>query len=406
MRSKFCRRIGSALCAMAVALWLTAAFFVTSAASAKGNLEIECKSEGYPLFGQSWSVYRVGELTGAGTIELQGEFADSQVYLPDLTSSSLLDAASSLENFALLEPVKPDATASSDLNGNAYMSDLPDGIYLASGRRITKGGKIYTPVPMLVQVTGGMTLTTYAKYTVKDKPTINTQMYRVMKVWQYDDSYMESRPVEIEVGIYRDNSFVEKVTLSKANNWTYDWTGDPVSEWRVKEININTNYKVVYRHNETQYLLINNRDVLSNSGTTTQPTTTSDTTTTTTSRPVITMSSETTTTTTGRVTGFSETSTTTVSRDTVTSTGEGTTTTTSGDVGEITTTSTETVTTESGVTDTTTSKESTATVTYTTTRPSGGGKLPQTGQLWWPVPACGAAGLVLFVVGWRLNRKK
>lgn len=409
MRSKFCCRIGSVLCAIAVALWVAAAFFVTSAASAQGSLKIICKSEGYPLFAQNWSVYRVGELTGAGKIEFQGEFADSQVYLPDLSVSSLQDAASSLENFALLEPVKPDASEMSDLNGFASFEGLEDGVYLASGTKISKGNKIYTPAPMLIEVKGGKSVTTYAKYTVKDKPTIDTEMYVVKKVWQYDDHYIESRPVEIEVAIYRDNAFVEKVTLSKANDWTYSWSGSPQYDWRVKELNIHVDYKIVYRHNETQYLLINNRDVLSNSDTTTQGTTTS-TTTSVTSRPVITMTSttESTTGTTGRVTGYSSTTTetSTVTRETVTSSGSETSTTTSGDVGELTTTSTETVTTESGVTGTTTSGERTTTIKGTTTKPSGGGKLPQTGQLWWPVPACGAAGLVLFAIGWKLNRKK
>ena len=37
---------------------------------------------------------------------------------------------------------------------------------------------------------------------------------------------------------------------------------------------------------------------------------------------------------------------------------------------------------------------------------SNGGKLPQTGQLWWPVPALSAAGLILIAVGVRVNSKR
>ena len=33
------------------------------------------------------------------------------------------------------------------------------------------------------------------------------------------------------------------------------------------------------------------------------------------------------------------------------------------------------------------------------TPPPSGGKLPQTGQLWWPVPVLTAAGMLLIVVG-------
>ncbi|WP_124099017.1 Cna B-type domain-containing protein [Ruminococcus sp. Marseille-P6503] len=37
---------------------------------------------------------------------------------------------------------------------------------------------------------------------------------------------------------------------------------------------------------------------------------------------------------------------------------------------------------------------------------SNGGRLPQTGQLWWPVPLLSAAGLILIAVGVRLNSKR
>ena len=39
------------------------------------------------------------------------------------------------------------------------------------------------------------------------------------------------------------------------------------------------------------------------------------------------------------------------------------------------------------------------------TPPSGGGKLPQTGQLWWPVPVLVICGLFLFLLGLRIKRR-
>ena len=33
-------------------------------------------------------------------------------------------------------------------------------------------------------------------------------------------------------------------------------------------------------------------------------------------------------------------------------------------------------------------------------------KLPQTGQLWWPVPVMSAAGMIVFIAGWRVNSLK
>jgi hypothetical protein len=35
-----------------------------------------------------------------------------------------------------------------------------------------------------------------------------------------------------------------------------------------------------------------------------------------------------------------------------------------------------------------------------------GDNLPQTGQLRWPVPVLTALGALLFIIGWRLNRRR
>ena len=366
MRSGLCRRLGAVLCAAAAVLWLIAGLWITSAASGTGSIELICRSDGAPVIGMEFKVYRVGEFTEE-SIELQGEFEDYSIYVPELTAAALQDAASTLENFAVIDRITPDGSAMVYESGVVNFTGLEDGVYLVSGKRLLSGNKIYTPVPILIEVKGGEAVTAFAKITARQKPTVSEQMYRVKKVWQYDDAYIQLRPVSIQVEIYRDDVLMETITLDESNDWTYDWIGDTEGVWRVKEINIAQDYKVVYRNNETQFIIINTRWVNYNTTTTTTTTTTSTTTTTTT-----TLSTTTTTTTT--VTGT-------------------------------TTTTDQTTTTTSTVTGTTTSGTTTTTTTGTTTTTSTG-KLPQTGQLWWPVPVCGAGGLVLFAAGWRLNKKK
>ncbi len=50
-------------------------------------------------------------------------------------------------------------------------------------------------------------------------------------------------------------------------------------------------------------------------------------------------------------------------------------------------------------------EEVTTTTTLQTTTTSGETKLPQTGQLWWPVPVLGASGLLMIGIGLRLGKK-
>lgn len=369
MRSVLCRKLGAALCTVAAVLWLIASLWITSAASGKGSIELVCKSDGSPVVGMEFNLYRVGEFTD-DTIELQGNFKDYYIYVPELTSTALQDAASTLENFAVIDRITPDAYAMVYESGVVNFTGLADGVYLISGNRLSYGNKLYTPVPILIEVKDGEAVTAYAKITVRQKPTVSEQMYRVKKVWQYDDAYIQLRPTSIDVEIYRNNVLMETIVLDEGNDWTYDWSADTEGVWRVKEINIHNDYKVVYRNNETQFIIVNTRWVNY------LPTTTTTTTTTT--------SSTTTTTTTSATTTVTETETTTSADKTTTST---------------------TVSVTSG---TTTSKTSTTTTTTSkgTTTTTSTGKLPQTGQLWWPVPVCGAGGLVLFAAGWRLNKKK
>lgn len=371
MCSRICRRTGSVLCAIALVLWLCTAFFVSYADSSKGSLTIVCKSDNEPLYGMNWKIFAAGKRVSDNKIEFTGDFADYPVFLPDLETSSLQDAANTLENYAVLDSIEPFAKGSSDPGGNVTFTGMADGIYLVTGDKLSIGSRIYIPMAMFVEITGGKAVNAYAKFTVRQKPSFDDQMYRVRKVWQYDDSFIQLRPVEIKVEIYRNNEYVETVTLNKQNEWTYDWTGDASSSWRVKEINIQGNYKVVYRNNETQYILVNSRDVLYNTTTSTETATTVTTTETTS----VTSSD------TGTGTETSDTGTGITTSDTVTET---------------------TLSTDS----TSSSTDNSYTETKSTTGANGGGKLPQTGQLWWPVPVCGAAGIILFAVGWRLNKKK
>lgn len=376
MRSKICSRVGSALCAVAMVLWICAAFFIVSAAGGSGTVKLVCQSDSDgSIRGMRWSAYRVGEFSSDGKLEFQDEFADYPVYLPDMSVSSLQNAANTMENYALIDEISSVASGTSDVNGEVLFQNLDDGVYLFSGSRYISGKKIYTPTPMFVEVKSGETITSNAKFTVHERPSVDTQMYSVKKVWQYDGDYVPLRPTEIEVELYCDNEFVKKITLGEENNWQYNWLGDATSVWRCKELNIHVDYKVLYKNNETQYLLINNRDVLYN----TTPSTTTTTTTSTTDN--------------SQTTTFTTTKTNT---DTITST--------STSISDVTTASS--TDTETSITSGSSVSGSSTTTVRTTTTAGGGGKLPQTGQLWWPVPVLGAGGLIMFTIGWRLNKRK
>jgi hypothetical protein len=68
-------------------------------------------------------------------------------------------------------------------------------------------------------------------------------------------------------------------------------------------------------------------------------------------------------------------------------------------------TNTKTTVPQESETPTTSTSPTTTTTTPTTTTTTTTQKIPQTGQLWWPVPLGGAVGLCLFLLGWGFWRR-
>lgn len=385
MQIKFYKRLGAFLCAAAVMLWFACAAFITSAESGNGTLEIICNVEKNPVSGMQWNIFRAGERVSDNKIEFQGDFAEYPVYLPDLTVSSLQMAANSLDNYVYVDKIKPLASGVSDAQGKVLFTGLEDGIYLVSGKRRSVGTDWYIATPMFVEVKDGNTITSYAKISVKKKPTLDEYTYQIEKRWYNDNIGSGFKPVEVEVEIYRNDEYFKTVILNNDNKWHYEWTADTSFEWRIKEVNIHNDYKVVYTNNGTQFLVENYRDVLSNSTTATTETTTSITT------GTVTTEQSSTETSTQTTSSTSNTETTIISSVT--------------DFTETTSESTSSSETSS-TTDSMTSTSTVSKTTTTSTKKQNSGGLPQTGQLWWPVPVCSAAGIILFAVGWRMSRKK
>ncbi|MCD7890699.1 MAG: Cna B-type domain-containing protein [Ruminococcus sp.] len=237
---------------------------------------------------------------------------------------------------------------------------------------MTIGDMQYVPSAVLIEITEGsvaLDITAYAKITEHSLPSSSVVMYSVSKVWQEDDAYISAHPESISVELYCDGEPYEEVTLSDDNNWSYTWLSDPLSEWRIMEIQVPDEYNVVYRSNDTQFVAVNTFDESS-------------------------MQVETTTTAETEATTAGESDTTAESTEAVPgSTDE------SEETMQSASDSTEEVT-ESG-----TAAVGASTVSTTTSGSGSSEKLPQTGQLWWPVPVMSAGGLVMLVVGAKLHEK-
>ncbi|MCM1133328.1 MAG: hypothetical protein NC340_07625 [Ruminococcus flavefaciens] len=425
------RRAGAVFCTFGVILMFMAGllFNVSAADSNNGTLTMTCKQDDFGIAGMTWQLYDVGEKRGNNYV-LTGDFADYFIDLSKIMedSESMTEAASTLSNYAVLDDIYPDSVGRTNGYGVVQFSGLESGLYLAVGNKVKIDSVSYFPTPFLFEINGeSKTINAYPKFITKYTLPGQTDRFTLRKIWA-NASLVTDKPPALSIQIYEDGDLFDTIQLTEEDNWTYSWEGDASSEWRVKEVNVPPGCFVMYRNNEVQFVIMNSydNDLLAMVTTTTTTTTVTSTTTTVTPLPA-TESKDTTTTTQFDDSGdFSRTTTTTTVIESSTTTTQiddsgdfsrttSTTTTATGVLPATSTVDSETTTTTTTDSDSTTSTATTSTSTERTSRSSSSRqtsrnttvttsseKLPQTGQLWWPVPVMLFSGLIFIAVGARL----
>ena len=348
------------------------------------SLTLVCVSDDVILAGMQWKLYKVGERRNIAQNFIQtGDFAAIQINMRNLSAERVTEAAQSFQAYAVANKIPPLREGTTDQNGEVTFSGLDAGLYLLSGKMLKIDSYYYVPTTSLVEIKEDDENLRYDAYPKFSYQVMNQtpKSYTVRKVWLNDEDRINERPASVIVDLYKDEEFYDSVVLDDSNNWRYRWVDDEgISTWVVMEREIPANYemKVVYDVNDESHYLIEN-SYFENTDTTT-----------------------TTTITTTNV----------VSNDTVTTM----TTTVSGPIGDgsATRTDTTTETTISGPvgdgsvtrTNTTTSQQSGGKTTSASSNNNSGGKLPQTGQLWWPVVPLSIGGVILIAAGLTIRARK
>lgn len=354
-----------------------------SAASAEGTvtMTIVCEERGKSVKGMSWSVFRIGSYDGE-KIDLEGEFTKYPVDMSDLSSSGLADAASTLKAYAFTYKVEPNGKGTTQSDGTVTFDGLEDGVYLVAANKSKAGDITYIPAPAIVFIDPeqNVDFTVYPKITSIRTLADEFERLSLRKIWEKYDGMIE-KPTEIVVDIYRDYELYETVTLSADKDWNYSWEELTGSEWTMIERNIPEKCTIVYRNDGRRYIVVNtyNPEFIFDWDTDHR-------------NPP----DSTTTTATGAVLDEVETNTTaaesfsTNKADETTETDKTYETTASVDTSASTAVNDKTP-------DNTVKHSNTPTLTTTAEN-----KLPQTGQLWWPVPVMTMIGLILIAVGTKI----
>lgn len=350
------KKLSSVICALCVMLTVCLGCFIpVSAEDGSGTMKLICKANKDIPSDMTWWIYRIGSYDGA-EITLEDQFEDCPVSFGNYSASDLSDAASTLETIALLQKTEYD-TKMTDSNGEVTFTDVRDGVYLVASRKFKSGDKTFNPTSSIVVMDSSQTadMTVYPKMTSVRTLDGYFERYQLMKVWENDQA-MPVKPTKILVEIYSDLELYDTVELNAENGWTYSWEVDVSSDWRIVEKDIPEGCTVVYRDDGRRYVVVNTYEDPTSPGAVTTAPVVADAT------DVITVSTN------KRPVG--------------------------GGNDDSSETAVTTVIPGSSVTAAASQKPPAAT--------TGGNKLPQTGQLWWPVPVMALLGLVLVGVGIRI----
>ena len=241
--------------------WQYLLFIVVSLILISFNSSISAQGIGsinfsYVAEGVEFRLYKVGNITSGGGFVLTDRFSSYPVELSDD------NAPRTLTEYIKRDNISSDDKASTNSEYYALFSNLDVGIYLIEGDTSSIGRKTFIPSPVMVAIKSNEpNITAKAKYETKTRPgggpphdeEFNYQEVSVLKVWDGDTG---KAPVTVQ--LLRNGDVYTEVTLSEDNNWKYTWSNLSESDdWSVVEKTVIENYKVSIEKDGTVYIIEN-----------------------------------------------------------------------------------------------------------------------------------------------------
>lgn len=237
--------------------------------SEKVSLSIVHIENQVPVSGEEFKLYKIADVDNSGDFSVLDAFKKYPIAPEASSVDEWRGIAGAYESYILRDKIEPVSVASTDSQGKlTFLSDniMTPGLYLVGGTQHIQGNYKYFSDPFCIILplsdASGENLiynvTASPKFTSKiilDTPDSSVTR-RVLKVWK-DNGNEQNRPDFIEVLLLRDGEIFEKAVLNDNNNWGYTWTGlDGNYRWTIAE-NEPENYKVHLTLTGVTFLLTN-----------------------------------------------------------------------------------------------------------------------------------------------------
>lgn len=225
-----------------------------SAAGQTGSVNVLSYIERRPAPDVRFDAWQVADFdAGQGSFRLRPEYAKYDLVFDPADVDSMTRFTDGLWNYIRRDGVKSGRTETSDGQGCALFELLDPGVYLIASDDFVRDGVRYTSSPILVYLPyldddGGPSYSAEveAKFTgrpVPVKPSDKTVTRRVLKSWD-DDGHESERPRSVEADLLRDGKRYDTVELNRSNSWRHTWEGLSADhEWSVVERDVPDGYR-------------------------------------------------------------------------------------------------------------------------------------------------------------------
>lgn len=207
--------------------------------------------DGAALDGASFSMYRVADVSEFTEFTLADDFSSYSVDLEYSDSEGWRDLAHTLDGYVQRDGIKAYRQGRTDAQGRLVFSGngMKPGLYLITGDKYTKNGRIYTAEPLLICLPDRDSSDKWNYDPVIQPKASVTKIdegkkkVSVVKVWK--DEKSSKRPDSVSIQLLRDGKVHDTVMLSEKNDWKYTWKGlDSRCTWRAVEKKVPAGYKV------------------------------------------------------------------------------------------------------------------------------------------------------------------
>ena len=230
------------------------------------SLTVFCRDGETPLEGVQFDLYRVADMDEDGKLSLVAPFTAYPVQIGHIDDVYTGTMASTLEGYVLRDDLEPMYSRKTNAAGTIRFTlsspqEIP-GLFLVICRTYKQGGYRYHTLPVLLSLPYRFSESEWVyemmlRSKMDKEPDVPELIQRrVLKGWD-DEGHKDKRPQEIVVDLLCDGEIYDTQTLSQENGWKYLWEALPADHrWLVTEREIE-GYQVTIEQVDNAFVITN-----------------------------------------------------------------------------------------------------------------------------------------------------